>query len=62
MSRREIRHRAMIRAQLLGERVKLEEKENIIVGDIVVYILSDYEKKQHRPPASTSEAYTPKLS
>ena len=62
VSRREIRHRAMIRAQLLGERVKLEEKENIIVGDIVVYILSDYEKKQHRPPASTSEAYTPKWS
>ena len=42
----------------VGERVKLEEKEDIIVGDIVVYILSDYEEKQHRPPASTSGVHS----
>ena len=61
-TRREIRHRAMIRAQLLGERMKLEEKEDVAVGNVVVYIFSEYERKYDRPPASTSDSYTPKWS
>ena len=61
-TRRELRHRAMIRAQLMEERMKLEEKEDIAVGDIVVYILSEYERKHDRPSASTSDAYTPRWS
>ena len=61
-TRRELRHRAMIRAQLLEGRMKLEEKEDFAVGDIVVYILSEYERKHDRPSASTSDAYTPRWS
>jgi len=46
----------------MRERMKLEEKEEVAVGDVVVYILSEYERKHDRPPASTSDAYTPKWS
>ena len=42
--------------------MKLEEKEDVAVGDVIVYILSDYERKHERPLASTSDEYAPKWS
>ena len=62
ITRAEERQRAMMRAKLIAERLRLQEKQKLAVGDVIVYFMSDYERARCRPAASMSDAYTPKWS
>ena len=49
-SRSELRHRAMMRVQMMQEDVQVQQKPAVEVGDIIVYQMAEYEKGKKSPP------------